>query len=284
MLVGPFVPHPRAPGSRAGAPVPARRRPLPAPRPRPLGGQRDPARGPGGAPRGDPAPRPAREPVRRQRSRVPGAELARSCAILGIRLVHRGHTRPRAGASRSASTGSSGSASCWRPSRSASRRSTSSTTGSPPGSSAGSTCGCTARPASRPSRGTAAQAPRSHARAAALGLPVVGPAAGEPDRDRELRGQRVRGGPRARRADGRAALSGPRTCPRSRSGAGAARRAGPRPGGSPATSTGRPPAAARAAPRGHRHRLSGPGARRPRGRRSRPDRVPRPAPAEGEPF
>ena len=65
VLVGPFVPHLRAPGSVRARLSCARRRPFPPTRARPLGRQRDPARRAGGAPRGDPAARAARRAGRR---------------------------------------------------------------------------------------------------------------------------------------------------------------------------------------------------------------------------
>ena len=82
------------------------------------------------------------------------AWLARTCAVLGIRLIHSKPYSPQGRGKQERATGISGKRSWPRRAITGSSRWTSSTTGSPRGPSRSPTGGCTPRPGRRPSTGS----------------------------------------------------------------------------------------------------------------------------------
>ena len=88
VLVGPWVPWPRVDGVGAGQAVPDRRRPHPAVGRRPVLRRGEHPGRPGRAAPGDRPPRAARVLYVDNGAPFANAWLARTCAVLGIRLVH----------------------------------------------------------------------------------------------------------------------------------------------------------------------------------------------------
>ena len=137
-----------------------------------------------------------------------GAELARSCAILGIRLIHSRPYAPEGRGKQERLNRVIRERFLLEATRSGSARLDELNDRFAAWVSGTSTCGSIPRPASRPSRGTAKGKRRDREpRAAADRVPLVGPPAGEPDRGRvSFEGNEYEVDPAPRRADGRAAL------------------------------------------------------------------------------
>ena len=193
------------------------------------------------------------------------AWLARTCAVLGVRLVHSKPYSPEGRGKQERSTATSARRSWPRPPITASTPSTSSTTCSPPGPSRWPTAGPTPRPARPRSTGSRRRpAAAGRPRPAGRGVPLVGHPQGDPHRHRPARGQRLCRRPRARRPAGRAALRPRGPDPHRRLLRGPAGRRGHAVRHPPPRAPRRPPGPP-SRPRPDRRRLPRPGRRRPRG-------------------
>ena len=265
---GPWVPHPKVDVLGAGQAVPDRRRPLPAAGRRPCssptrtpGPARSCCAGPscaGGCPRSS-------MPTTGRRSS--NAWLARTCAVLGVRLVHSKPYSPEGRGKQERLNRYIREAFLAEATHPASTRSRSSTTCFVAWAEQVANRRIHAETERDPDRTLRAggPAPRGRPRAAARGVPLVGHPQGDPHRHRVARGQRLRGRPRPRRPAGRAALR-PRGPARHRRVLSKASPAGVATPFVIGRHTHRAvPQAARPDPDADRRRLPGHGGRRPRG-------------------